>query len=1025
MDSFNPLKRSGEESESDQTSSKRVTPNSSGTTTPTGSYGVKVQVPATPSPLKKPSGQKRPTSLFRRGTDLNSDGNGRLPSLEKFAYKPPQTQPRIISSGVSGGGGGGSTVFSRYKSMLDGKSKPAAQAAPQSGPSVALPASASSGSGSALYTGLQPDQLKVYEQLKRVFKDVSEPVLVAAAKMYPTFNTAASYLVKRQHAARNKTSSQPESQHVPQQVELTIPSSSASSKRIVTKTHTIRQKFGTAGNTRLEYRDDEDEDEMSLIKPPPGRRNRASREASPASFREETAEPIRRRLVRAHLDEEEAQYSDDSDAEGDYEQADEAEFEQRLLEFINTASVEDIADISACPEDQVDAIIKNRPYESLDDAREVEVKTAAEEAGNGKPKRRGRRQAAGEKVVYACSTTLRGYEAVDSLIQKCEELGQEVAKGISQWGVDIKGGDSEISLTNVGSDEDEDNEEVKKTSSTRRGGYFKEKPKLLAEDLVLKSYQQVGINWLSLLYNRGLSCILADEMGLGKTCQVISFLAHLQEKGIKGPHLIVVPSSTLENWLREFKKFCPVLKIEPYYGSQNERAEIREALSQPDAPHYDVMVTTYNLACGGKADIGFLKSRQFNVCVYDEGHLLKNSQSERYAKLMKIKAKFRLLLTGTPLQNNLKELVSLLSFILPGLFSELKDELAGIFKHRAKATDDGNGSSRNPLLSEQRITKAKTMMTPFVLRRRKEQVLQHLPPKTHRVEYCDLVERQKELYDEELETSRKNTEARAAGDRAAPLTNVLMQLRKAAIHPLLFRRLYDDETLRAMAKEIMQEPQYVNNNEDYIFEDMTVMNDYELHNLCLNFPSTLGHRQLSEEMFLSSGKVQKLCEMLPKMKANGDRVLLFSQFTQMLDILEKVLSKLDIEFIRMDGQTGVDVRQDMIDTFYEEKNITVFLLSTKAGGFGINLACANTVIIHDLSFNPHDDKQAEDRAHRVGQTQTVNVVRMISKGTIEENILALANTKLALDASVSDEKEAEKAESNNASLIAHELFDNK
>ncbi|KNC29972.1 hypothetical protein FF38_07791, partial [Lucilia cuprina] len=209
-------------------------------------------------------------------------------------------------------------------------------------------------------------------------------------------------------------------------------------------------------------------------------------------------------------------------------------------------------------------------------------------------------------------------------------------------------------------------------------------------------------------------------MGLGKTLQVIAFLAHLKEIGERGPHLVVCPASTLENWLREFARFAPTLKVEPYYGSQPERAEIREELLSSNNT-FEVLVTTYNLATGGKSDTSFLKSLGFNVCVYDEGHLLKNSQSERYNKLMKLRASFRVLLTGTPLQNNLRELVSLLSFILPELFEQNREDLLEVFKFKAKATSTESEKSRDDLLSEQRIRKAKTMMTPFVMRRRKEQ----------------------------------------------------------------------------------------------------------------------------------------------------------------------------------------------------------------------------------------------------------------------------------------------------------------
>ncbi|ODQ66735.1 hypothetical protein NADFUDRAFT_12025, partial [Nadsonia fulvescens var. elongata DSM 6958] len=731
----------------------------------------------------------------------------------------------------------------------------------------------------------------------------------------------------------------------------------------------------------------------------------------------------------------------DSENENDYNSDEEMEFDRRLLDFFNTASNKDIADIASCTLEVADEIIKKRRFTSLEAVRNVDYRTPEEleqDAANKSKRRRATRKLAGEKVVDACSTMLRGYEAVDSLIQRCENLGTDVSKSIGEWGVSVLGASGELEIADVDHDkieksglkaekvieigdddsEDDNDESLQIQGVRRKNTYFEEKPSLLAPSLELKSYQQVGINWLNLLYNKGLSCILADEMGLGKTCQVISFLAHLKQMGKKGPHLVVVPSSTLENWLREFKKFCPSFVVEPYYGSMNERAEIRDALSQPDA-EFDVIVTTYNLACGSKNDTGFLKSMKFNCCVYDEGHMLKNSESERYAKLMKLKANFRLLLTGTPLQNNLKELISLLAFILPNIFLECKDDLGAIFKHKAKTTDE---NSHNPLLSEQRITKAKTMMTPFILRRKKEQVLKHLPAKSHKVVYCELSPEQKVIYEKELEASRRTIEAREQGIKISAKeknssSNVLMTLRKAALHHLLFRTGYNEAKLKKMARKIMQEEVYQNANENYIFEDMEVMNDFELHRLCEQFEDSIGEYQLDESELMKSGKVDKLCQILPGMKKDGDRILIFSQFTLVLDILERVMSTLDISFLRLDGSTPVEVRQDMIDKYYENPEITVFLLSTKAGGFGINLACANKVIIYDLSFNPHDDKQAEDRAHRVGQTREVEVIRMITKDTIEENILALANTKLALDRNISGEGDEAKAEEANASLV--------
>lgn len=918
-------------------------------------------------PLSKFSSSNGHPRLFSSSPSPPAQATGRLASLSKFSYQPKTaSQPAASSSSSPAQSSTQSTVFSRYADLLSRGDRPQPNA-------------------------LSAQEEKVFHQLKAVFPSSSDKTVNAAVKTYKTFDAAANWLSNQdQNVLTDNASTADSPESSPAKRQMTA-------KREVNRPQmSIREKFSAARRTEPEE---------------------VAAEAAGA------AEP-KRKLVKSRItayEEEAVDDMDDSDA-SDYGDEVDYEFEGRVLNFLNTASVEDIADIAACSEEAAKAMVDSRPFSSLDQAREVQLDSTSSAAStpgpDGKPKARRRpKKPAGDKIVNDCSSTLHGYEAVDSLIQKCEELGNQVSSGIKAWGVNVLGSNDEVSITEVGEDEEED-EDIK---TTGRGGYFKEKPKLLADDVTLKSYQQVGINWLSLLYNRGLSCILADEMGLGKTCQVVAFLARLKEIGSPGPHLVVVPASTLENWLREFQKFCPSFRVEPYYGSQMERAEIRESLSDGK---FDVLVTTYNLACGSKPDAGFLKSFNFNVCVYDEGHMLKNSQSERYTKLMRLKAQFRLLLTGTPLQNNLRELVSLLSFILPSMFQDRKEELQGIFKHKAKATESNSegGVSKNPLLSEQRINKAKAMMTPFILRRKKDQVLQHLPSKLHAIEYCDMTERQLTLYNEELETSRKNMETRAAGGRAQ-LINVMMQLRKAAIHPLLFRRLYTTEILREMAKEIMGEPVYKDANEQYIFEDMEVMSDYELHVLCEKFPDTIGHRALDPEHWMDSGKVKKLVQVLPDMHKDGDRILLFSQFTQVLDILERVLSQLNIAFLRMDGSTPVDIRQDMIDKFTNETDISVFLLSTKAGGFGINLACANVVIIHDLSFNPHDDKQAEDRAHRVGQTQEVNVIRLITKQSVEENILSLANTKLALDASVNDEKEAEKAEANNATLVAKMMFD--
>ena len=370
---------------------------------------------------------------------------------------------------------------------------------------------------------------------------------------------------------------------------------------------------------------------------------------------------------------------------------------------------------------------------------------------------------------------------------------------------------------------------------------------------------------------------------------------------------------------------------------------------------------------------------------------------------MRIPAKFRLLLTGTPLQNNLRELASLLGFILPSVFKEHSEDLEYIFNHKAKTTDDNHAA----LLSAQRIARARSMMTPFVLRRKKHQVLKLLPAKTRRVEYCELAQSQYEIYTREQEKVRKTMEDRAAGIKntknSKQTANIMMDLRKASLHPLLFRRLYDDLVIAKMSKACLKEEEFQDSDVNLVYEDLDAMTDYELHRFCEMHPTTMAKFSLQDDEWMDSGKVSKLCELLTTFKANGDRILVFSQFVMVMDILEAVMETLGMRFFRLDGQTKMEERQDMIDQFYEDEEITVFMLSTKAGGAGINLACANKVIIFDSSFNPQDDIQAENRAHRVGQTREVEVIRLVTKGTIEEQIHALGETKLALDDRVAGE----------------------
>ena len=639
------------------------------------------------------------------------------------------------------------------------------------------------------------------------------------------------------------------------------------------------------------------------------------------------------------------------------------ELESKVLKFFNTCSALDLSDIAMITAEVAEIILSQRSFDSLEDIRWISGDVPSENT-----KKKSTKKPIGGKVVDKCLDMWAGYEAVDKLVKQCEEISKPLKSDMEAWGVDVFGAstDGELELTSFSRDVSPRDSGIGTPTSLsvsdlddadiRRGGKKRTlfpQPSNMATGITLKDYQIVGINWLSLLFNKKLSCMLADDMGLGKTCQVIAFFAHLLEKGVKGPHLVIVPGSTLENWLREFSVFCPQLHVMPYYAAQNARPGIQaQILDSRDT--LNVVVTTYTLA-KTKDDNKFLRKLNPIVCVFDEGHLLKNSKSAGYGAFMRIPSQFRLLLTGTPLQNNLKELTSLLGFILPSLFRDHSQDLEAIFSHKAKTSNDSHAA----LLSNQRISRAKSMMTPFVLRRKKHQVLKHLPAKTRRIEYCDLSMAQLELYRKEEEKVRRIVTARAAGEKTGNETsNIMMALRLASINPLLFRRLYDDDLLTEMSKAIVKEEQYQDSRIDFVYEDMAVMSDMELHRLCEANPGTMSRYVLQNDEWMDSGKVTKLASLLKLYKKNGDRVLVFSQFTMVMDILEYVMETLGMRFFRLDGRTNINERQTMIDQFYEDKDITVFLLSTKAGGAGINLACSNKVIIFDSSFNPQDDIQA-------------------------------------------------------------------
>ncbi|CAK6950557.1 SWI/SNF-related matrix-associated actin-dependent regulator of chromatin subfamily A containing [Scomber scombrus] len=610
------------------------------------------------------------------------------------------------------------------------------------------------------------------------------------------------------------------------------------------------------------------------------------------------------------------------------------EMKKEILTFFQEASIDELSLISGCSVKKAQKIVELRPYNEWQSLIDILIK----EYGLS------------EDLLLGCRVVLRERKVVLGLMSKCETISSKMIKKV--------------------------------TEVMKKGTGATEQPCVLNSQNQLKPYQMIGLKWLLLLHDQNLSGILADEMGLGKTIQAIAFLAQLYEDGIDGPHLITVPSSTLDNWVRELKLWCPSLKVLVYYGSVEDRRYLKHDILNNEV-EFNVIVTTYNLAIGNDSDRSLFRKLRLKYAVFDEGHMLKNMNSLRYRHLMAINAEHRLLLTGTPLQNNLLELMSLLNFIMPSMFSNSATQLSKMFS--MKSHEEQSRFERD------RISQARLIMKPFILRRVKSEVLKQLPAKEEKTEFCSMSEKQQVLYQKLL----KKLKASTNGEKRE-LCNVMMQLRKMANHPLLHRQYYTTEKLKAMSKLMLKEPTHFDADAALIQEDMEVMSDFELHRLCQQY-SSIGSYQLENNLLLDSGKFHHLTELLTSLKDKGDRVVLFSQFTMMLDIVEILLRHLKHRYVRLDGSTPIADRIVLIDEFNTDPDIFVFLLSTRAGGLGINLTSANVVILHDIDCNPYNDKQAEDRCHRVGQTRTVQVIKLISKDSIEDCILQLGQKKLKLE----------------------------
>lgn len=518
-------------------------------------------------------------------------------------------------------------------------------------------------------------------------------------------------------------------------------------------------------------------------------------------------------------------------------------------------------------------------------------------------------------------------------------------------------GDMTEELMDDDSDEDDEDEETdnKKIDYYAVAHRVKEEVNKQPSILVggtLKEYQLKGLQWMISLYNNNLNGILADEMGLGKTIQTISLITYLIEmKKQNGPFLVIVPLSTLTNWNLEFEKWAPSISRIVYKGPPNARKTQQQQIRYGN---FQVLLTTYEYIIKDRPVLSKIK---WIHMIIDEGHRMKNSQSKLSATLTQYySTRYRLILTGTPLQNNLPELWSLLNFVLPTIFKSVKsfDEWFNTPFANTGGQDKMELTEEEQILVIRRLHK---VLRPFLLRRLKKDVEKDLPDKTEKVIKCKFSALQARVY-KQMVTYNKLVVADGKGGKtgARGLSNMIMQLRKLCNHPFVF----DD---------IENQMNPTNTSNDLLWR--------------------------------TSGKFELLDRILPKYQKTGHRVLMFFQMTAIMDIMEDFLRYRGVQYLRLDGTTKSDDRSDLLREFNApDSPYFMFLLSTRAGGLGLNLQTADTVIIYDSDWNPHQDLQAQDRAHRIGQKNEVRILRLISSNSVEEKILERAKFKLDMDGKV-------------------------
>ena len=446
---------------------------------------------------------------------------------------------------------------------------------------------------------------------------------------------------------------------------------------------------------------------------------------------------------------------------------------------------------------------------------------------------------------------------------------------------------------------------------------------------LLRSYQKTGYNWLKNLEYYGFGGILADDMGLGKTIQVIALLEDSVNNKI--PSIVICPSSLYINWEKEIKKFAEDIKILVISGNANEREKLISKINS-----YDVVITSYDLL---KRDIDSYEKKEFNYVIADEAQYIKNNNTKNAKALKKLKSKTRFALTGTPIENSLSELWSIFDFIMPGyLFSykKFKEE----FENPIIKDDDNNAKER-----------LKKLVSPFILRRVKKEVLKELPDKTETIMYSKMEKEQEQIYMAYLKKAKKemNEEISINGFEKSKLKilSLITRLRQICCHPSLFLDNYNGD----------------------------------------------------------SSKLNQCIEIIKDATNSGHKILLFSGFTSMFDIITKRLDENNIKYFMLTGKTKSDIRVEMVDKFNKSEDVKVFLISLKAGGTGLNLTGADMVIHYDPWWNLSAQNQATDRVYRIGQRSNVQVFKLITQNSIEEKILKLQDKKMDITNAIIKEGE--------------------